>query len=155
MAKKENSHKPVAKKKTKKTPTESNSEKANPETTNSEKANSAKEAPKKVVNKTSTPAKKKAVTAVAQSATPGEIVMVKERTGRVYAIVASFIDGDIAMDYAKKLSEQGKGVKIIQPFGKSINHRVTIADFNSISDATANMGNLKSEYGDGVWALKY
>jgi hypothetical protein len=59
------------------------------------------------------------------------------------------------MDYAKKLSTEGKGVKIIEPYGKSRNYRVTISDYASVGEATSNLASLKSNYGDGVWALKY
>lgn len=91
-----------------------------------------------------------------QTVSSGEILKVKQRTGRVYAIIGSFIDEDIAMDFANELSNQGKEVKIVYPFGKSINHRVAIADYSSISEAIANIDKIKTDYReDGAWVLKY
>ena len=146
VAKKESSHKPAVNKKAEPVTTKSDEESEN---------KTADNTPKKVVAKKEVPAKKKVVTPTVKSAAPGEIVSVTERTGRVYAIIASFIDGDIAMDYAKKLSSEGKGVKIIAPYGKSRNYRITISDYASVGEATSNLASLKSNYGDGVWALKY
>lgn len=146
IAKKENTHKPAAKKK------------AEPVTAESDKISENKtvaNTPKEVVAKKKVPAKKKVVKPSVKSAAPGEIVSVSERTGRVYVIIASFIDGDIAMDYAEKLSAEGKGVKIIAPYGKSRNYRVTISDYASVNEATSSLPSLKSNYGEGVWALKY
>lgn len=154
VAKTEKSHKPAKKKPVAK---KKESKVADASTKTESEAPAKKEVVKK---ETSTPVKKtvqKAVVAKTpvQTAAPGEIISITEKTGRVYAIIASFIDGDIAMDYANELSAQGKGVKIIAPFGNSRNYRVTIADYGSYSEATNNIDNIKADYGDQVWALKY
>ena len=91
----------------------------------------------------------------AQSANAGEIVQVTDKLGRSYVIVGSFIDQDLAMDYAKVLSSQGNGVKIIHPFGKVKRYRVSIADFGTYADASGQLNTYKSSFGDQVWALKY
>ena len=120
-----------------------------------------KPTPKKVEPKVETP-KKKAPTpkptpkqAVASTAAAGEIIQVSEKTGRSYVIIGSFIDDDLAMDYAKKLSGQGLGVKILDPVSNSKRFRVSIADFDSYGDAASQLNSFKGEFGDQVWALKY
>ncbi|WP_422362284.1 SPOR domain-containing protein [Reichenbachiella sp.] len=91
----------------------------------------------------------------AATAQPGEIVRVTERSSRSYVIIGSFIDEDLAMDYASKLSGEGNGVKIIHPYGKSKRYRVSIADFSSYGDAASQLSGFKGQYGDEVWALQY
>ncbi|MEM7299058.1 MAG: hypothetical protein AAF391_12430 [Bacteroidota bacterium] len=91
----------------------------------------------------------------ASAADPGEIVRVAQRTSLSYVIVGSFVDEDMAMDYASELSNSGKGVKIIEPYGKSKRFRVSVADFPSYGDAASQLDGFKPEYGDDVWALKY
>lgn len=100
----------------------------------------------KVVEKVSKPA---------STAPAGEIVNVQAKTGRSYIIIGSFIDQDIANDFAKDLSGKGMGAKVIFPYGKSKRYRVSVADFDSYSDAAAQLNSYKSTYGDGTWALKY
>lgn len=91
----------------------------------------------------------------AATANPGEIVQVTARSSRSYVVIASFIDQDLAMDYATKLSSEGSGIKIIHPYGKSKRYRVSIADFASYGDAASQLGGFKGQYGDEVWALQY
>lgn len=117
--------------------------------------------PKKVEPKVETPVKKAPVSkpvekkAVASSAAAGEIEQLSTKTGRSYVIIGSFIDDDLAMDYAKKLSTQGVGVKILDPVGDSKRYRVSIADFDSYGDAASQLNSYKGDFGDQVWALKY
>ncbi|UXX79292.1 SPOR domain-containing protein [Reichenbachiella carrageenanivorans] len=91
----------------------------------------------------------------AATANPGEIVQVTARTSRSYVVIASFVDQDLAMDYATELSNEGNGVKIIHPYGKSKRYRVSVADFASYGDAASQLGDFKGQYGDDVWALQY
>lgn len=91
----------------------------------------------------------------AESANPGEILAITDKSGRSYVIVGSFIDEDLAMDYAKDLSSKGNGVKIIHPFGDSRRYRVSIADFGSYQDAAGQLNTYKSAFGEQVWALKH
>jgi hypothetical protein len=85
----------------------------------------------------------------------GSIETISSRTGRYFVVVASNIDGDLAMDYAKKEVKNGRSFKIIEPFGKSKFHRITVADFDTFNEAQAHADGLKSELGDGLWVLKY
>lgn len=86
----------------------------------------------------------------------GTVETISSRTGRYYVVVASALDGDLAMDYANKISkEQGKDVQIIPPFGKSKFHRIALADLDSWASAQNLANDMKGEYGDGVWVIKY
>jgi hypothetical protein len=78
------------------------------------------------------------------------------RSGRYYVVVASAIDGDLIMDYAKKLSAKGVSTKIIPPFGKSAFHRLAVADGDTYQTTQETADGLKGgDYGDKVWVVKY
>ncbi|MEQ8927377.1 MAG: SPOR domain-containing protein [Fulvivirga sp.] len=85
----------------------------------------------------------------------GTVETISSRTGRFYVVVASAIDGDLAMDYAKKLNTKGVNVNLIPPFGKSKFHRVTVDNQDSWAAAENRATELKSEYGEDVWVIKY
>ncbi len=85
----------------------------------------------------------------------GEIVTLTERTKRYYVVVTSSIDGDLAMDYAKKLSAKGVSSKIIPPFGKWNFYRLAVGDFETFAEAQTSADSSKGDYGDGVWVIKY
>ncbi|MBX2970601.1 MAG: hypothetical protein KF803_14620 [Cyclobacteriaceae bacterium] len=85
----------------------------------------------------------------------GAIETLSERTGRYYVVVASALDQDLLMDYAKKLSDNGVSSKIIPPFGRHKVSRISIAEGDSFDAAQTIANGLKAEYGDGVWVLKY
>ena len=85
----------------------------------------------------------------------GTIEAISSRTGRFYCVVASAIDGDLAMDYAKKLSKKGVSVTLIPPFGKSKFHRVTVDNLDSWAAAENRATELKGEFGEDVWVIKY
>ena len=105
--------------------------------------------------KTKKPEPKPKPEAVASVVDPGEIVRISERTSKSYVIIASFVDEDLAVDYANELTAAGKGIKIIEPYGKSKRYRLSIADYGSYGDAASNLDSYKGEFGDQVWALKY
>ncbi|MBX2966668.1 MAG: SPOR domain-containing protein [Cyclobacteriaceae bacterium] len=85
----------------------------------------------------------------------GAIETLTDRTGRYYVVVASALDQDLLMDYAKKLSSEGVSSKIIPPFGKHKVSRISIAEGDSFDAAQTTANGLKAEYGDAVWVLKY
>jgi hypothetical protein len=91
------------------------------------------------------------------NATPktGTIETLNDRTGRYYVVVASAIDGDLLMDYARKLNEKGVNAKIIAPFGNVKFHRLTVAEGETFASAQQTADQLKSEYNEGVWVIKY
>ena len=99
---------------------------------------------------------KKAATEVAATPAVGTIGTLSGRSGRYYVVVASSIDGDLIMDYAKKLSTKGVSTKIIPPFGKSSFHRLAIAEGDTYPSTQESADGLKGgDYGDKVWVVKY
>ncbi len=78
-----------------------------------------------------------------------------ERTRRYYVVITAGIDDDLMMDYAKKLSKEGVGTKIIPPFGKTKFYRLAIADFETYALAQANADQEKAKYGNEVWVVRY
>jgi len=91
------------------------------------------------------------------TATPpaGTIETLSDRTGRYYVVVASAIDGDLLMDYAKKLSDKGVNAKIIPPYGNVKFHRLTVAEGDTFTSTQQIADGLKGEYTDGAWVIKY
>lgn len=98
---------------------------------------------------------------VAEAAPPpkpavGEIETLSGRSGRYYVVIASSIDGDLIMDYAKKLSANGVSTKIIPPFGKSSFHRLAVAEGDTYQTTQATADELKGgDYGDKLWVVRY
>lgn len=89
------------------------------------------------------------------AATPGTVNSLSARTGNFYVVIGSFLDGDMAMDYATKLSSQGKSPSIIPPFGNAVTHRVAIAGYGSLAESQQAVSGFKAEYGEDIWILKY
>lgn len=85
----------------------------------------------------------------------GSIQILEERTGQWHVVIASAIDDDLLMDYAKKLSAKGVSSKIIPPFGNTKFYRLTIADGETYTSTQEIADGYKDEYGDAVWVLKY
>jgi len=85
---------------------------------------------------------------------PG-VYEINEPTGRYHVIVASSIDKDLVMDYGKKLAKQGMTCNILKPRGNRKFHRLSVADYVSLNDAALKSEQLKSEFGDEVWVIRY
>lgn len=87
----------------------------------------------------------------------GSIEMLSGRTGQYWIVVASAIDDDLLMDFAQKLSKDGKQVKLIPPFGKQGKfHRLAIDSRDNYQDAQAFADGMKGgEFGDQLWVVKY
>lgn len=85
----------------------------------------------------------------------GTIETLTDRTKRYYVVVTSAIDGDLVMDYAKRLSAKGVSTKIIPPFGKYKFSRLAIGDYDTFANAQASADAAKTEYGGAVWVLKF
>jgi hypothetical protein len=99
--------------------------------------------------------KKAAATAVV-TLPAGTIETLTDRQGRYFVIVASSIDGDLIMDYAKKLSAKGVTSHIIPPFGKTKFHRLAVADGDTYANAQATADGMKGgDFGDKIWVIKY
>jgi cytoskeletal protein RodZ len=93
----------------------------------------------------------------AAKATPpaGTIETLGAATRRYYVIISSDIDGDLIMDYAKKLSAKGVSSKIIPAFGKSKYNRLAISDADTYNAAQATADASKANYGSAVWVMRY
>ena len=103
-------------------------------------------------------AEKAAAATKAATAQPisGGIETLSGRSGRYYVVVASAIDGDLIMDYAKKLSAKGVSSKIIPPFGKTKFHRLAIAEGDTYEATQTTADGMKGgDYGDKLWVVKY
>lgn len=85
----------------------------------------------------------------------GSITAISARTGRYYVVVGSFIDGDMAGDYAKKLAAEGRQVTLIEPSGNRKFYRLGIMDAASFDEASAQLDDLKNTFGQEIWVYKY
>lgn len=85
----------------------------------------------------------------------GVVETVASPTGRFHVIVSSSVDGDLAMDYASQLANEGNSVKIIEPSGNNkLFHRVSVGDYATWDQALTATADF-SKMGEGVWVLKY
>ncbi|MEQ8243090.1 MAG: hypothetical protein RLO12_03675 [Fulvivirga sp.] len=85
----------------------------------------------------------------------GTVETITARTGRYYVVIASDIDGDLAMDFANKLTKTGVSIQIIPPYGTSKFHRITVDNLDTWAAAENRANELKNEYGEDVWVIKY
>ena len=69
--------------------------------------------------------------------------------------MASSIDGDLIRDYAKRLSDKGVSAKIVAPYGKVKFHRLTVAEGETFAAAHQTAEQLKGQYSDDIWVIKY
>lgn len=65
------------------------------------------------------------------------------------------MDGDLLMDYAKKLSAKGTSTQIVPPFAKWKFYRLTVGSFDTYALAQTNADSAKAEFGEGTWVVKY
>jgi len=100
-----------------------------------------------------TPVESETYTAIEE----GSFEAINDRTGRYYVVLNSFIDGDLAKDYAQNLATDGIDTKIIPPSEiKKGFHRVVLSnDYGSWQSAEASLGELKGIFGETIWVLKY
>ncbi|MBX7126582.1 MAG: SPOR domain-containing protein [Cyclobacteriaceae bacterium] len=99
--------------------------------------------------------RKKALEAANAKPKEGTIESLTDRTRRFYVVISSAVDGDLIMDFAKKLSAKGVSSKIIPPFGGMKFYRLAIADHDTFAQAQTQADQVKPEYGQGVWVIKY
>jgi len=92
---------------------------------------------------------------VAIAPEPASIVRLSVPQGLYYVVVASYIDVDLAMDYAKQLVKKGVQVRIIEPTKGKHFFRVAIAQGNTFREASEKAEELKALYGKQVWVLRY
>ncbi|MDH5366531.1 MAG: SPOR domain-containing protein [Cyclobacteriaceae bacterium] len=85
----------------------------------------------------------------------GEIETISQATKRYYIIGSSSIDGDLAMDFAVKITKKGENVGIIEPYGKNKYFRVTLGNYDTWQDAENALSSFSEAYGNSIWILKY
>lgn len=85
----------------------------------------------------------------------GIIEQISEAPNLYHVIVSSSIDDDLAMDYAKKLAEQGYNVKLLEHnTGTHVYFRVCVGDYSSKEEAESAKSNFSMLEGD-LWVLRY
>ena len=82
--------------------------------------------------------------------------VITEPTQRYYIVVSSSIDADAASDYGKELASKGINTALLSPKGMKKFNRLTMGgDYSTFVEAQEAANKLKSEFGDGLWVLKY
>jgi hypothetical protein len=99
--------------------------------------------------------RKRAEAALVAKPVEGTIETLTERTQLFRVVVASSIDADLIMDFAKKLSAKGVTCKIIPPSGKVKFSRLTIAEAGSFAEAQTLADGLKDQYSEKLWVIKF
>ena len=85
----------------------------------------------------------------------GAISVKGQPLDKYYLIVASFLDNDLAFDYAEKLILSGSNVIIIPPFSTSKLTRVALLEYETLEKANIGLDKYKNEFDDKLWVLKY
>lgn len=85
----------------------------------------------------------------------GRVTAISAKTGRYYVVVGSFIDGDMASDYAQKLAANGNQVTLIEPSGDKKFYRLGVMEADSFAEASAELDNLKETFGQDIWVVRY
>ena len=85
----------------------------------------------------------------------GAIREVTAPQGCYYVVISSYIDKDLAMDYAKKLVKQGEQLTIIAPAQGKYFFRLAVDQKPTLQEASQRAAALKDTYGSNIWVLKY
>ena len=85
----------------------------------------------------------------------GTITKINTPRGCYYVIVGSFIDDDLAADYANQLAQQGVDVMLIAPPQGKHFFRVAVEQEASFYAANEKAAALKATYGKDIWVMKY
>lgn len=85
----------------------------------------------------------------------GSVSVISSRTGKYHLIVGSFIDSDLARDFAAKLADEGNNAKIIEPSGTRKFYRLSVKEAESIPQLETELEEMRAKYGENVWIVKY
>lgn len=85
----------------------------------------------------------------------GTITKINAPQGYYYIVAGSFVDDDLAVDYAKKLVKQGIDVTILIPKQDGYFFRVAVAQEETHHAARKKLEELKSIHGSRTWIKKY
>ena len=77
-----------------------------------------------------------------------------ERT-RYFLVVASFIDEDLAKDHAEKLHANKMNTFLVYPYGEIAYYRLAIGQFESFALAAKEIDQVKENFKENLWVLKY
>ena len=85
----------------------------------------------------------------------GVISEISQPLNKYYLVVASFLDNDLAFDYAEKLILSGSNVTIIPPFSTSKFTRVALLEHETLDKVKIGLDKYKDEFDEQLWVLKY
>ena len=85
----------------------------------------------------------------------GAISEISQPLDKYYLIVASFLDNDLAFDYAKKLILSRSNVIIILDFHVRYFTRVALLEYETLDEANVGLDKYKDEFDEQLWVLKY
>ena len=85
----------------------------------------------------------------------GAISEISQPLDKYYLIVGSFLDNDLAFDYAKKLILSGSNVIIILDFHVRYFTRVALLEYETLEKANVGLDKYKDEFDEQLWVLKY
>ena len=85
----------------------------------------------------------------------GAISEISQPLDKYYLIVASFLDNDLAFDYAEKLILSESNVIIILDFHVRYFTRVALLEYETLDKANVGLDKYKDEFDEQLWVLKY
>ena len=85
----------------------------------------------------------------------GAISEISQPLDKYYLIVASFLDNDLAFDYAEKLILSGSNAIIILDFHVRYFTRVALLEYETLDKANVGLDKYKDEFDEQLWVLKY
>ena len=85
----------------------------------------------------------------------GAISEISQPLDKYYLIVASFLDNDLAFDYAEKLILSGSNVILILDFKVRYFTRVALLEYENLDKANVGLDKYKNEFDEQIWVLKY
>jgi cell division protein FtsN len=84
----------------------------------------------------------------------GSVKIIKSAQSKFYVISGSFVDYDLAIDYANDLAERGVNATVIAPESNWLT-RVAIAELSTQENLEIELNKLKQNFGNEIWGLSY
>ena len=85
----------------------------------------------------------------------GTITKINAPQGCHYIIVKSFIDEDLASDYADRLAQQGVDVMLIAPIQDKLFFNIAVEQADTPHEANEKVAALTATYGKDIWVMQY
>ncbi|EON76722.1 hypothetical protein ADIS_2781 [Lunatimonas lonarensis] len=79
----------------------------------------------------------------------------KGSSPRYFVVVGSFIDDDLARDYAKKLNQSGLKTYLIHPYGDIDFFRLAVEEHANVTEALTVIEQVQADFEENLWVLKY